>query len=52
MSPIQAVIFDVEGTLVDCVPLVMESWRETLHAAGHFINREDLHTARASVFWS
>jgi phosphoglycolate phosphatase-like HAD superfamily hydrolase len=30
-----AVIFDVESTLIDCVPLVLESWRETLHNAGH-----------------
>jgi phosphoglycolate phosphatase-like HAD superfamily hydrolase len=30
-----AVIFDVEGTLIDCVPLILESWRRTLLAAGH-----------------
>ncbi|MDB6089026.1 MAG: family hydrolase [Gammaproteobacteria bacterium] len=28
-------IFDVEGTLVDCVPLQLESWRATLSDAGH-----------------
>jgi len=31
----RAVIFDVEGTLIDCVPLVLESWRTTLAQAGH-----------------
>ena len=29
-----AVIFDVEGTLVNCVALVLESWRNTLAEAG------------------
>ncbi len=28
-------IFDVEGTLIDCVPLQLDSWRATLGAAGH-----------------
>jgi HAD superfamily hydrolase (TIGR01509 family) len=37
-----AVIFDVEGTLIDCVPLVLESWRETLHKAGHLFSVQDL----------
>jgi HAD superfamily hydrolase (TIGR01509 family) len=37
-----AVIFDVEGTLIDCVPLVLESWRETLHKAGHPFSVQDL----------
>jgi phosphoglycolate phosphatase-like HAD superfamily hydrolase len=32
MSPIQAVIFDVEGTLVDCVLLVMECAEADLHS--------------------
>ena len=31
----RAVIFDVEGTLVDCVPLVLESWRDILAKAGY-----------------
>ena len=38
-----AVIFDVEGTLIDCVPLVLESWRECLHNAGHHFSIQDLH---------
>lgn len=37
-----AVIFDVEGTLVDCVPLVLESWRETLLEAGHSFSLQEL----------
>jgi phosphoglycolate phosphatase-like HAD superfamily hydrolase len=38
-----AVIFDVEGTLIDCVPLVLESWRQTLDEAGHPFTIQDLH---------
>jgi len=38
-----AVIFDVEGTLIDCVPLVLESWRQTLDEAGHAFSVQDLH---------
>jgi phosphoglycolate phosphatase-like HAD superfamily hydrolase len=38
----QAVIFDVEGTLVDCVALQLESWRETLASAGHSFTHADL----------
>jgi len=38
----QAAIFDVEGTLMDCVPLVLESWRETLLQAGHSFTPRDL----------
>jgi len=37
-----AVIFDVEGTLVDCVPLILESWRRTLLSAGHSFTLKDL----------
>jgi len=37
-----AVIFDVEGTLIDCVPLVLESWRQTLDEAGHPFAVQDL----------
>jgi HAD superfamily hydrolase (TIGR01509 family) len=36
------VVFDVEGTLVDCVPLILESWRETLQQAGHSFTHLDL----------
>jgi HAD superfamily hydrolase (TIGR01509 family) len=35
-------IFDVEGTLVDSVPLQLESWRATLNAAGHTFSYADL----------
>jgi HAD superfamily hydrolase (TIGR01509 family) len=37
-----AVIFDVEGTLVDCVTAQLESWRRTLAAAGHAFTHADL----------
>jgi phosphoglycolate phosphatase-like HAD superfamily hydrolase len=35
-------IFDVEGTLMDSVPLQLESWRATLNAAGHTCSWADL----------
>ncbi len=38
----QCIIFDVEGTLVDCVALQLESWRETLASAGHSFTHADL----------
>jgi beta-phosphoglucomutase-like phosphatase (HAD superfamily) len=41
-SFLQAGIFDVEGTLIDCVPLQLESWRQTLGAAGHSFTYVDL----------
>jgi HAD superfamily hydrolase (TIGR01509 family) len=37
-----AVLFDVEGTLVDCVALQLESWRETLNEAGYSFSHLDL----------
>lgn len=37
-----AVIFDVEGTLIDCVPHVIASWQAALDAAGHNRPREEL----------
>src|SRR4051794_24695879 len=37
-----AVIFDVEGTLMYCVPLVLECWHLTLAEAGHTVLRSDL----------
>jgi len=37
-----AAIFDIEGTLMDCVPLILESWCETLHQAGHVMTHRDL----------
>jgi HAD superfamily hydrolase (TIGR01509 family) len=43
MRPLPVVsIFDVEGTLVDCVPLQLESWRATLNSAGHSFTHADL----------
>jgi HAD superfamily hydrolase (TIGR01509 family) len=38
----RAAVFDVEGTLVDCRTLVLESWRETLQQAGHSVTHRDL----------
>jgi HAD superfamily hydrolase (TIGR01549 family) len=37
-----ASIFDVEGTLIDCVPLQLECWRTTFQAAGHSFTFADL----------
>src|SRR5689334_21446147 len=37
-----ALIFDVEGTLVDCLALTLESWRETLQAVGHSVTHRQL----------
>ena len=41
-SPSPAVIFDVEGTLVDCVPQTLECWRRTLAQFGHSFSRDEL----------
>ena len=41
MQPL-AVIFDVEGTLVDSVSSQLESWRVTLNEAGHSFSYADL----------
>lgn len=43
MKPLQGltasvVLFDVEGTLVDSVPLTLRCWQETLRAAGHAVS--------------
>src|SRR5436190_9939751 len=40
--PLAAIIFDVEGTLVDCVPHVLDSWKRTLEAAGHGVTLAEL----------
>ena len=40
--PLAAIIFDVEGTLVDCVPHVLDSWKQTLEGAGHDIALAEL----------
>ncbi len=37
-----AAVFDVEGTLVDCVTHQLESWRVTLTEAGHSFTHSDL----------
>ncbi len=38
-----AVIFDVEGTLIDCAFLTLQCWRETLKAHGFAFTVEELH---------
>jgi phosphoglycolate phosphatase-like HAD superfamily hydrolase len=35
-------IFDVEGTLIDCVAQTLESWRQTLSEFGHSFTRDEL----------
>ena len=40
--PLTAIIFDVEGTLVDCVPHVLDSWKQTLEGAGHDVALAEL----------
>jgi HAD superfamily hydrolase (TIGR01509 family) len=37
-----AIIFDVEGTLIDCVPHVLACWQAVLAAAGHHVSRKEL----------
>jgi HAD superfamily hydrolase (TIGR01509 family) len=37
-----AAIFDVEGTLIDCVPGQLESWRITLGSGGYVYTHADL----------
>jgi phosphoglycolate phosphatase-like HAD superfamily hydrolase len=39
---VRAFIFDVEGTLIDCVADILTSWEETLAQAGHRIGRATL----------
>jgi phosphoglycolate phosphatase-like HAD superfamily hydrolase len=39
---LRTTIFDVEGTLVDCVPQTLESWRETLAHFGLSFSTEQL----------
>lgn len=39
----KAFIFDVEGTLIDCVPQTIESWRETLAGFAISLSCEELH---------
>jgi len=43
IAPIpQAVVFDIEGTLVDCLSLTLESWRQILQEAGYQVSHQDL----------
>jgi HAD superfamily hydrolase (TIGR01509 family) len=35
-------IFDVEGTLIDCVPQTLQSWRQTLAELGHYFDVDQL----------
>lgn len=38
----RACLFDIEGTLVDSVPLTLKSWREALHVFGWTVETEVL----------
>jgi Haloacid dehalogenase-like hydrolase len=40
--PLHTIIFDVEGTLVDCVPHVLRSWQSILATAGRPVGLADL----------
>src|SRR4051812_36506059 len=42
MAKLSAVIFDVEGTLVDAVPHTLQCWHETLERAGYPVPLEAL----------
>jgi HAD superfamily hydrolase (TIGR01509 family) len=39
----RAILFDVEGTLIDCVPATLHAWRETLRDAGFHFRIAQLH---------
>jgi phosphoglycolate phosphatase-like HAD superfamily hydrolase len=41
-TPIASVIFYVEGTLIDCLPRILESWQEILAAAGHGVDWSEI----------
>jgi HAD superfamily hydrolase (TIGR01549 family) len=44
MNPLaQAFIFDVEGTLIECVALVLQCWQQTLANHGFAFSVEELH---------
>jgi phosphoglycolate phosphatase-like HAD superfamily hydrolase len=38
----QAVIFDVEGTLIDCAPAILQSWQDVLEGFGIEVSRSRL----------
>jgi phosphoglycolate phosphatase-like HAD superfamily hydrolase len=42
-SVVEAIIFDVEGTLIDCISLVLECWRQTLAKHGFDFSIDELH---------
>jgi len=39
---VSAIILDIEGTLVDCVPQTLRCWREILRAHGHDVAQDAL----------
>jgi HAD superfamily hydrolase (TIGR01549 family) len=41
--PVTVIVFDVEGTLIDCVPQTIECWRQTLARRGFVFQPEELH---------
>jgi len=41
-SQAQALIFDVEGTLIDCATQMIDCWEDTIIKAGHRIPRGEL----------
>jgi phosphoglycolate phosphatase-like HAD superfamily hydrolase len=43
MSRQGVIIFDVEGTLIDCIPSTIESWQTVLATHGHAFGYEALH---------
>jgi beta-phosphoglucomutase-like phosphatase (HAD superfamily) len=40
-NPNRLIIFDIEGTLVDCITETIECWREILNAFGHGVPDEE-----------
>ena len=38
-----SIVFDVEGTLIDCVTLTLKCWHQTLASYGYLISTEELH---------
>jgi phosphoglycolate phosphatase-like HAD superfamily hydrolase len=43
MTPDVAIIFDVEGTLIDCIAQILECWQAVLAAHGCAVDRKVLH---------
>jgi len=40
--PVEAIVFDVEGTLIDCVRQTLDCWQKVLRQSGHPQRRADL----------